>query len=89
MTDLRETDAIWADEGGVRLELSRAPNGGVRFRFESPTGEWHADATIAQFRLKRIADFIAPSIEAEQALYKVHPTDAVAQALRMPIHDFR
>ena len=69
---VRETDAIWADEGGVQLMLSRGENGAVRFRFQSPTGEWHADATITRFRLKRIADFIQPSIDEENRLYEVH-----------------
>lgn len=65
----REYDAIWADESGVQLILFRAENGAVMFRFASPTGEWHADATISQFRLKRIASFIEPSLEAERHQY--------------------
>ena len=69
MNDDRATDTIWADEGGVQLELTRAANGAVRFRFQSATGEWHADATITQFRLRRIAAFIEPSLEAERHLY--------------------
>jgi hypothetical protein len=55
----QETDAIWADEGARERQ---SPTG--------TTSRWNADATIAQFRLKRIADFIEPSLESERNLYK-------------------
>lgn len=64
-------DMIWADEGGIMLLVRQTGNGGIQFRISS--GEWHATATIAQFRLDRIAAALRAGIERERALYDSEP----------------
>lgn len=60
-------DMIWADEGGVMLLARKLDNGSVQLRI---SGREQATATIAQFRLARIAALIAEGIEREQKLYE-------------------
>ncbi len=63
-------DMIWAYEGGIMLLIRRTERNDVEFRIRHAEGDFHATATIAQFRLDRIAALLAPGITAEQALYE-------------------
>ena len=55
--DGNECLGIWADEGGVLLELQRTPYGGVSF-YVLAGAPPHPPATVAAFRQERIREFL-------------------------------